>query len=156
MYVAGLHHYSPALSSFSYPVQSHEQLASKTENNSLFYNPGRIKEEGTEGMMDIELQEWRSSLPQEEMKMRKSGPLHVSRGTRERSQGQMASYSGNVCVMTEMCGQAESDCRRNRAASREKQKLEEIIFEEVWNERPTAKGPNGEKWKPIAEGITKP
>lgn len=36
------------------------------------------------------------------------------------------------------------------------QKLEEIIFEEVWNERPTAKGPNGEKWKPIAEGIAKP
>ena len=29
-----------------------------------------MKEEGTEGMMDIELQEWRSSLPQEEMKMR--------------------------------------------------------------------------------------
>ena len=78
-----------------------------------------MKEEGTEGMIDIKLQEWRSSLPQEEMKMRKSGPLHVSGGTRERSQEQMASYLGNVCVMTKMCGQAESDCRRNRAASRE-------------------------------------
>ena len=118
-YVAGLHHYSPTLCSFSYPVQSLEQLASKTENNSLFYNPGRMKEEGTEGMMDIELQEWRSSLPQEEMKMRKSGPGHMSGGTREQSQGQTASYSGSVCVMTEMCGQAESDGRRNREASRE-------------------------------------
>lgn len=31
-----------------------------------------------------------------------------------------------------------------------------IIFEEVWNERPTAKGGlNGQKWKPFAEGIAK-
>lgn len=114
-----------------------------------------MKEEGTEGMMDIELQEWRSSLPQEEMKMRKSGPVHVSGGTRERSQGQTASYSGSVCVMTEMCGQAESDCRRNRAASREAAEARGDTLEEVWSETPTAKGPNGQKWKPTAEGIAK-
>ena len=58
-----------------------------------------------------------------------------------------------VCVMTEMCGQAESDCRRNRAASREAAEARGDTLEELWSERHTAKGPNGQKWKPTAEGI---
>ena len=35
------------------------------------------------------------------------------------------------------------------------QKLEETLSEEGWSERPTAKGPDGQKWKPTAEGIAK-
>lgn len=71
--------------------------------------------------------------------------------------GQTVSYSGNVSVMAEMCWQAEPVwAGETEQPMKEQQKLEKIIFEEVWNERPAAKGVlNGEKWKPFAEGIAK-
>ena len=59
--------------------------------------------------------------------------------------------------MAEMCWQAEPVwAGETEQPMKEQQKLEKIIFEEVWNERPAAKGVlNGEKWKPFAEGIAK-
>ena len=71
--------------------------------------------------MDIQQEEWRSSLPQvetEDEKVRTSPPSWRA-AQRAIAGVDRNRHAENVCLTTVKCGQDELDCRRNRAANRE-------------------------------------